>query len=419
MKINKVYVGSWYPRTMFHLNELYEFLSEGTSHLSLDPNKVKDLKASLDPKEVVLEQTSGEKIVHAKFDKYDFEGRESGLYLFSCCCIESDKVTEEMENLSNLAFKKVFSSFNYLYSLGAPIPKVFSAMKSVMPYVFTVSNIAKGEVELFLEEHNQKIIKKFKNKDIEIYYGKTIIIINGDPKLAEEIINEAIYYIHDAESQFQRILDLHRFIWDEVTQIKLSNKIKYKDLAATRDLIMEIDSEVIFFKSRIDQIEKILKVQLSKIDDKNIDSVWGNIRMGFNSVIDSGDYIKSLWEMTNNYLNSATELVSLVYAESSKKQINALQFIFVISAVASVMALGSIGGFNLSILDNSGVQLLEGEAISFSILYFFKMAGIALLTGTGVYILWNYLYRYFAGTKISNPSLVSSKEFERIKKMLN
>lgn len=422
MKINKIYVGSWYPRTVFHFNELYEFLKDGTSHLALDKNKIKSLRDSINPTDISLDDFLGRRMLNARFDKYHFENHESGLMLLSCDCVDVVDFKKEMISLSGFAFKKVFPSFSYLYSLGAPIPKVFSAMKSVMPYVFFVEDASREEIFSFFEENGFNVLKEVKNNKIEVFYSKSFVVIKGDQKTAENLIREGLYYINDAENQFQRILDLHRFVWSEVSDIKSSQKIKYKNLPETRDLIMEINSEVVFFKSRIEQLDNILKIQSSRVKnlfDEENDPVWGYVSDRFNSLTDSGEYIKSLWTMTDDYLKGSLDLVSLVYQESSAKQINILQFIFIISAVASIIALGSIYGFDYYALGPSGEQILTNKAISFSVTDLIKLGVPAVVVGVLFYGLFNLVYRHFSSSRISNPNLIANKEFEKIKKMLN
>lgn len=422
MKIKKIYVGSWYPRTVFHLNEMHDFLLNGTSHLSLDVNKLKSLRSSLYPNDVLVDDCLGRRVLRAKFDKYDFENHEGGLMLLSCSYVDSPNVKDEMKSLSDFAFKKIFSSFGYLYSLGAPIPKVFSAMKSVMPYVFVTEGATREEVSSLFSENGFSILKEIKNDKVEFYYGKSFVVINGDLEEAENIIREGLYYLNDTENQFQRILDLHRFIWNEVNDIKSSKKIKYKNLQETRDLIMEINAEVLFFKSRIEQLDNILRVQSGRVNqifDEENDPIWGYVSNKFSSLVDSSEYIKSLWVMTEEYLNGSLELISLVYQESSTRQINILQFIFIISAVASIVALGSIYGFDFYTLGSAGEQVLTNKAVSFSITDLTKLGIPTVIIGVAFYGLFNFIYRHFSSSKISNPNLIANKEFEKIKKMLN
>ena len=48
MKIEKIYIGGWFQRTMLHLTEIYDFLREGTSRLDLNKKKLQELRESLE-----------------------------------------------------------------------------------------------------------------------------------------------------------------------------------------------------------------------------------------------------------------------------------------------------------------------------------------------------------------------------------
>ncbi len=424
MKIKQIYVGSWYPRTLFHLNEMYDFLSLGESHLSLNKEKIKKLKEELNPSEVSLKQNKGQSYLKAKFGNYDFESFESGLSIFSCQCKSKDidQLTKETQEMSEFAFKKVFTSFNYIYSLGAPIPKVFSALKSVMPFVFVTEDASKKDVEDFLKKRGETITKEFSSEKGEIYYGNNSIIIDSDLNFAKRVVKECVYYLHDAEAQLQKILDLHRYIWDEVNTIKSSKSIKYKDLAKTRDLLTEIESDVIFFDSRIKQLKNVLhkqKARVSEFAQNENDYIWDVFEDGFSSLEGSGNYIENLWEMTKNYLSGASNLINLIYQESSDKQINILQFVFIISAIASLIALGEVVSADIIGTINLETGLIKATEHAFSWNDLAKLGLISVISGAIIFYLWDKLYKHFAGSKISDPNLIAKSKFNKIKKMFN
>ncbi|MDA3802996.1 MAG: hypothetical protein PF488_03870 [Patescibacteria group bacterium] len=424
MKIKQVYVGSWYPRTLFHLNEMYQFLLTGESYVNLDKEKLKKLKSELNPTEVELKQNKGQSYLKAKFDIYQFESFESGLSLFSCDCLSDDleEMKGETKKMSEFAFKKVFSSFNYLYSLGAPIPKVFSALKSVMPFVFVTEGISKEEVENFLKTRGETITKEFSSEKAEVYYGSNTIIIDGDLKFAKRIVKECVYYLHDAEAQLHKILNLHRYIWDEVSSIKSSKTIKYKDLPKTRDLLTEIESDVIFFESRINQLKNVLETQkkrVSQFAQEEDDYIWDVFEDGFQSLQGSEKYVKNLWQMTRDYVSGATNLINTIYQESSDKQVNTLQFVFIIAAVASLVALGEVVSADIVGKINMETGLITATEHSFSWMSLLKLSFFSVITGGVIYYLWEKLYHHFAGSKISDPKMIKQSKLNKAKKMFN
>ena len=48
MKINSIYVGGWFQRTMLQLSEIYDFLRDCKSQLDLDPQKLSEYRKALE-----------------------------------------------------------------------------------------------------------------------------------------------------------------------------------------------------------------------------------------------------------------------------------------------------------------------------------------------------------------------------------
>ena len=57
----------------------------------------------------------------------------------------------------------------------------------------------------------------------------------------------------------------------------------------------------------------------------------------FETLLDTHDYIKSLWVMTKNYLNSANDMLAVLQTESTKSSISSLTLITTIGVVAGVV----------------------------------------------------------------------------------
>ena len=47
MKINSVYIGGWFQRTMLQLSEIYDFIRNGESQLKLNKKKLAELHKNL------------------------------------------------------------------------------------------------------------------------------------------------------------------------------------------------------------------------------------------------------------------------------------------------------------------------------------------------------------------------------------
>ena len=54
MKINNVYIGGWFQRTMLQLSEIYDFLREATTKLALDQDKLIEYRKNLQSVELIM-----------------------------------------------------------------------------------------------------------------------------------------------------------------------------------------------------------------------------------------------------------------------------------------------------------------------------------------------------------------------------
>lgn len=420
IEIKKIFIGSWYSRTQLHLGELHLFLAEGRSHLSLSKEKLLKYKKELSPSAVSIIKKNGYEVLVAKLGKYDLEYHENGLVLVSIN-LSHGEIKREMKYLADFTLNKMFEAFGFLYSQGAPIPKIFIALKSVLPYVILTEEATKQEIESFFGEHNEEIQQKINNGESAIYCGKSLIVINGSAKNNIDLVR-TFYLLNDAKGQFQKVLDLHRFIWEEVDKVKSKGKIRYRDLSLNRDTLMEINNEIIFFKSRLEQVDTVLKNEsyecAKMIKLKADDKITLHFMESFESLKRTSNYIKNLWSMTENYVSNTFNLINLLYQEGTQKQLNILQFIFVISAIASIIAMGSVYGFEINLFDKSGLSVLHGESISFAFFDLLRFGGTAILAGSVLYFLFTLIYNKVAASRITDPRLIENKEFGKIKKML-
>ena len=121
-KVNIVF-GGWYQRTTLHLSEVHRFLLKGTSSLGLSKVKLKSLRNGLGLKSIKknvgyleyleIETKSGIRV------KYF----EDGLYILSKKDVDIGDAKKKIKKYFDERFQP---AINYLFSLGAPTPKILS-----------------------------------------------------------------------------------------------------------------------------------------------------------------------------------------------------------------------------------------------------------------------------------------------------
>ena len=81
-----------------------------------------------------------------------------------------------------------------------------------------------------------------------------------------------------------------------------------------------------------------VKTRQKITDVKKIDDYLQPLfQLKFETLLDTHEYIKHLWEMTKNYLTSAIEIFSELQAKSTKNTISSLQLITTIGVVAGIL----------------------------------------------------------------------------------
>lgn len=416
MKFKKIYIGSWVPRTIVHIEEFYDFLKNKKTNLSLDNKKLLDLYKKLKVLDFKIDSNIEGCFIYSKFDKIDFLYKENGLMIFSK---EIEDLKKDSKYITDFSVNNILKTFSYLYSLGAPIPKIFTSMFSVMPFIIEIETTNQKDIEKIFLEKNEKINKEIKDKDFDLFLGGELVVFNNKNKIKNQnLIFEKIIFLSDVKSQFSKIINLHRFIWEELDKIRKKNNIKLEKITQVRDSLLELNNEVIFFSSRLEQIKFNIDKEINNLEKNYFNKKIENfLKIEFKTLFDTSDYVNNLWKMTQNNVDSTLNLISLIYQENTEKQLNVLQIIFIVSAVASVIALGSIYGFNFNVMDNYNNVLYHGNTVSFSIRDFIKFGFFAILGASIIYFLFFFVFRKFSSFKITNTREFEENRLKNIKNM--
>ena len=90
--------------------------------------------------------------------------------------------------------------------------------------------------------------------------------------------------------------------------------------------------------ARIEQNGCHMHTRQKITDTKKIDEYLQPLfQFKFETLLDTQDYMKQMWAMTQSYLNSALELFNDLQAKSTKNTISSLQLITTIGVVAAIL----------------------------------------------------------------------------------
>lgn len=352
MKIEKVYIGGWFQRTTLQLSEVYDFLRFATSELALEKEKLKKLHKNLGLKEVIYDIDSLELLRISTTDNIDVKIYEDGLIVLGYDKMKEYSLFTDIDNLANYYEKKLSPALSYLFSLGAPVPKELANIETVYPYFVVLKNETKEHInELLAKTENEKYFE-FTNKDYDVLRGNKYYFINNKNKTTQEVeryIEEQIF-VREFKAQMHRYLNIHRIIWERIDEVKENAKVSGKDIIKLNSKIEGYQKTVNLIDGRINQMSTYLSTRekIAKSDEKLKESLE-MIGYRYETLGNTLRYIQYLWDMTQNYVNSARSLFKSLQSNVTDNSINNLTIVTSMGVGASFLSLftGSAPTFTL------------------------------------------------------------------------
>ncbi|MEK7175409.1 MAG: hypothetical protein AAB693_01225 [Patescibacteria group bacterium] len=336
MTIQKIYIGGWFQRTTLHLTEIWDFLNRGKSNLDFPKEKLDEARGSLSINSVSRESGPLEYILVKTDKEISYRIYEDGLII-----LEKDfrSLKEDFEVIKDYYDKKLSKALSLIFSKGAPVPKELAHIKTILPYIVTVTDATKEETEKIFKDFSEDIYSILTTKNIEVYRASGIILINNltDEKLVRGIIESQIFF-REFKSQLHRYLAIHRILWEKIKIIKERGEIKGSEVDALRNELSVYQKTINLIGARIDQMPAYVKTRQKITDVEKIDDYLQPLfQFKFETLLDTHEYVKHLWGMTKNYLTSAIEIFSELQAKSTKNTISSLQLITTIGVVSGIL----------------------------------------------------------------------------------
>ena len=173
---------------------------------------------------------------------------------------------------------------------------------------------------------------------MEVYRGSKLILINNvkDQEAARDIIETQIFF-REFKTQLYRYLTIHRLVWEKIEEIKERGTIKGTEINSLRSDLLGYQKTIILIGARINKMDTYLvtrkKVSSTHSADKDLRPLF---QYKFETLQDTHQYIKELWTMTREYLDSALEVFTELQQRSTKNTIASLQLITTIGVVAGL-----------------------------------------------------------------------------------
>ncbi len=342
MKINSIYIGGWFQRTMLHLSEVYDFLRDGTSQLKLNKNKLLELHENLGIGSIEYGVAGEEFVSFLTSEQVHVKIFEDGLIV-----VGSDQVSEatmfaDVERLKDYYETRLSPAINYLFSLGAPVPKELANIENIYPYFVVCENAKREEIAALLARTERQKYFEFDNKNYSVLRGdKYYFINNKKAKLStiERYVEEQVF-IREFKGQLHRYLNLHRIIWEKIDTVKDRARVKGKDILKFSTKLESYRKTVTLIDGRLGQMATYLptRERIAKQDQDLIDflAISG---YRYETLRDTLDYMREIWKMTTNYITSAQKLFNSIKEDVTSSSINSLTIVTSMSAGAAILSL--------------------------------------------------------------------------------
>lgn len=342
MKINSIYIGGWFQRTMLQLSEIYDFLRECKTLLKLDKDKLYEFRKNLEIGKIDYGVSGEEYIEFTTALDIKVKIFEDGLIVLNNQKVSEDTLFADINKVTDYYENKLSPAFNYLFSLGAPVPKELANIENVYPYFVVCDNASKDEINELLSRTEKQKYFEFKNNKYDVIRGDKYYFINNKKQSEENIeryIEEQIF-IREFKGQLHRYLNIHRIIWEKIDDVKEHVNVKGAEIVKFTTKLEGYAKTINLIDGRINQMgtyistrEKIAK------SDKELAEFLAISGYRYETLRDTLDYIKYLWNMTKNYVTSAQKLFEGIKSDVTSKSVESLTIVTSMSAGAALLEL--------------------------------------------------------------------------------
>lgn len=342
MKIERIYIGGWFQRTMLHLTEIYDFLREGTSRLNFNKKKLLELRDALEIDQLHFGVEGFEFIDFSTKNGLNIKIFEDGLIVLNNKVENADTLLSEIDALAKYYEEKFSPAISYIFSQGAPVPKELANIQTVYPYFIVLNKASDAELQTLLAKTDKEKYYITHNDSFDVLKGNTYYFINNKTKdiaKVEKYVEEQIF-VREFKGQLHRYLNLHRIIWEKIADVKEKSKVKGQEIVEFKSKIDGYAKTINLVDSRINQMGTYLRTRekIAKTDE-NFKDLLTIMEYRYETLGNTLSYIQQIWSMTKNYVNSAAALFSNLETKVTQKSLNNLTIVTSMGVGASLIGL--------------------------------------------------------------------------------
>ncbi|MBU1089118.1 hypothetical protein KKA02_04560 [Patescibacteria group bacterium] len=329
-----IVLGGWYQRTTLHLSEIYDFLALAHSRLPLSTQKLTALHQKLNINSVSRQADYLEFVQATTKDNIEIRYYEDGLYILKIKSSDIKKAQKKLQNYFDNFFNPAIS---YIFSLGAPTPKILANIKIHNPLAVLINKDQVKKIK-FDKQNFGEVYSKISSKDLTVYKTPQYIFIES-PQANQNAMNlvETQIFFREFKDQLEKYLNIHRQIWEDISQIKEQRFIKGKQVESVRQKLDAQQKTVNLINSRITQMSSYVKTRASIAQKFNLEQDLLSIfQYKFETLSNTHLYIKEIWKMTSDYLSTAIGVIVEIKNQSTTNNIKSLSFITAIGVLSGI-----------------------------------------------------------------------------------
>lgn len=342
MKIEKIYIGGWFQRTMLQLSEIYDFLRESKSQLNLNQEQLDEYRKQLNIGKIDYGVSGEEYIIFTTSENITVKIFEDGLITLKNDQISEETLFADIERVKDYYEKKLSPAFSYLFSLGAPVPKELANIETVFPYFIVCDKAKREEISDLLSRTEKQKYFEFQNDKYDVIRGDKYYIINNKKESIENIeryVEEQIF-IREFKGQLHKYLNLHRVIWEKIDTVKQNTRVKGSEIVKFTTKLERYYKTINLIEGRIKQMSTYISTR-EKIakNDAELEEFLAISGYRYETLRDTLEYIKTLWEMTKNYVQNVQKQFEKIKHDVTSSAINSLTVVSSMTAVANILRL--------------------------------------------------------------------------------
>lgn len=327
--------GGWYQRTTLHLSEVYDLMALGHSNLSrLSAKELKDYQHRLqlqsvsrqsDYLEYVQAITTGGIIIHYY---------EDGLFTLE---LQSDDIDQARKKLSDYYDRSLHPAISYIFSLGAPTPKVLASIKTQHSSV-VIAPLSDIKKAISTNKFGQ-VYSQIKSAKFSVFKTPGYIFVanlNSDD-ISRHLVDNQIFF-REFKDQLERYLQIHRDIWEEISAIKERRFLAGTEVEPLRSRLDAYQKTINLISSRINQMGSYVHTRASIVKDLGLEKELVDIfQYKFETLTNTHTYIKEIWRMTSDYLGSAIQVLVELRNQSTANGIQSLRLITTVGVLSGIV----------------------------------------------------------------------------------